>query len=58
MTRSGERRVTPGLVDQYFSDSAGERDDGNVDTRGVGNKGNRRKFVDAPAFRDTRRNGR
>jgi Mn-containing catalase len=41
---------TKGLVDQFFNDSTGEGDQGEVDARGPWNEGNGWKFVDAPAF--------
>jgi len=41
---------TPGLVDQYFNDSTGEGDLGEVDALGPWNDGGDWKRVDAPAF--------
>src|ERR1700712_1029949 len=46
----GQIPPTPGLVDQYFNDSTGEGDDGEVDVTGPWNKGNGWKVVEAPAF--------
>ena len=41
---------TPGLVDQFFNDSTGEGEDGEIDARGPWNQGADWQFVDAPAF--------
>ena len=41
---------TKGLVDEYFNDSTGEGDQGEIDARGPWNEGNGWKFVEAPAF--------
>ena len=49
---------TPGLVDQFFNDSTGAGDDGEIDARGPWNEGGDWEFVDAPAFQDLRRRGR
>jgi Mn-containing catalase len=46
----GKIPPTPGLVDQYFNDSTGEGDDGEVDARGPWNEGDDWEFVEAPAF--------
>ncbi len=46
----GKIPPTPGLVDQFFNDSTGEGDDGDVDARGPWNKGDDWEFVEAPAF--------
>lgn len=46
---------TPGLVEQYFNDSTGEGEDGEVDVRGPWNKGDGWKFVEAPALQEIRR---
>ena len=51
----GKIPPTPGLVDQYFNDSTGEGDDGEIDARGPWNEGNGWKFVEAPAFQDIRK---
>src|ERR1700733_4305992 len=48
----GEIPPTPGLVDQFFNDSTGKGDNGEVDARGPWNQGDGWKFVDAPAFLD------
>ncbi len=50
----GEIPPTPGLVDKYFNDSTGEGDEGEIDARGPWNKGNGWKFVEAPAFKDSK----
>ncbi len=48
----GKIPPTPGLVDQYFNDSTGEGDDGEVDATGPWNKGNGWVVVEAPALQD------
>jgi len=45
---------TPILVDQFFNDSSGAGDDGEIDARGPWNQGDQWKFVDAPALQDLR----
>jgi len=45
---------TPVLVDQFFNDSTGAGDDGEVDARGPWNEGGEWEFVEAPAFNDVR----
>ena len=45
---------TPGLVDQFFNDSTGSGEDGEIDTRGPWNQGDEWQFVEAPAFADMR----
>ncbi len=42
------------LVDQYFNDSTGEGDMGEVDTTGPWNEGDTWEIVDAPAFQEVR----
>jgi Mn-containing catalase len=42
------------LVDQYFNDSTGEGDMGEIDTKGPWNEGEEWEVVDAPAFQETR----
>ena len=51
---------TPGLVDQFFNDSTGQGEDGEIDARGPWNEGDDWEFVEAPAFQDRgrRRQGR
>ncbi len=46
----GKIPPTPGLVDEYFNDSTGEGEDGEIDARGPWNKGHGWKYVEAPAF--------
>lgn len=46
----GKLAPTPGLVDQYFNDSTGEGDEGEIDTRGPWNEGGDWEFVTAPAL--------
>ena len=41
---------TPGIVNEFYNDSTGEGDDGEIDARGPWNKGHDWKFVEAPAF--------
>jgi manganese catalase len=41
---------TPGLVDQFFNDSTGEGEDGEIDARGPWNEGGDWQRVEAPAF--------
>jgi manganese catalase len=52
----GKIPPTPILVDQFFNDSTGAGDDGEVDARGSWNQGGGWEFVDAPALQQTRRN--
>ena len=46
----GKIPPTPGIVDEFYNDSTGEGDDGEIDARGPWNKGDDWKFVEAPAF--------
>src|ERR1043165_4443942 len=48
----GKIAPTPKLVDQYFNDSTGEGDHGEVDARGPWNEGEPWEYVEAPAFRE------
>lgn len=41
---------TPGLVDQFFNDSTGSGEDGEIDARGPWNSDAEFAFVEAPAF--------
>ena len=50
----GSIAPTPGLVDQFFNDSTGEGDHGEIDARGPWNEGDDWEFVEAPAFQDIR----
>src|SRR3954470_1337365 len=45
---------TPILVNQFFNDSTGTGDDGEIDVRGPWNEGDNWEFVEAPAFQDLR----
>jgi Mn-containing catalase len=42
---------TPGLVDQYFNDSTGAGERGEVDARGPWNEGGSWEYIEAPAFK-------
>jgi Mn-containing catalase len=42
------------LVDQYFNDSTGEGDMGEIDTKGPWNEGEGIQILDAPAFKEAR----
>ena len=46
----GKLAPTPGLVNQYYNDSTGEGDEGEIDTRGPWNEGGDWEFVTAPAL--------
>jgi Mn-containing catalase len=48
----GKIAPTPKLVDQFFNDSTGEGDRGEVDARGPWNEGEPWEFVESPAFQD------
>jgi Mn-containing catalase len=48
----GQIPPTAGLVNQFFNDSTGEGDHGEIDTRGPWNEGDDWEFVEAPAFQD------
>jgi Mn-containing catalase len=48
---------TPGLVDQFFNDSTGVGEDGELDARGPWNEGGDWERVEAPAFQALRTNG-
>jgi Mn-containing catalase len=45
---------TAGLVDQFFNDSTGAGEDGEIDARGPWNEGGDWERVEAPAFQDMR----
>jgi Mn-containing catalase len=53
----GQIPPTPGLVDQFFNDSTGEGEDGEIDARGPWNQGDDWQLIQAPAFSDFRSNG-
>lgn len=46
----GRIAPTPGLVDQFFNDSTGAGDEGEIDARGPWNEGGDWEFVDSPAM--------
>jgi Mn-containing catalase len=48
----GRIAPTPKLVDQYFNDSTGEGDQGEVDSRGPWNEGEPWEYVESPALQD------
>jgi len=48
----GKIAPTPKLVDQFFNDSTGAGDHGEVDARGPWNEGEPWEFVESPAFHD------
>src|SRR5215204_3960994 len=48
----GQIPPTAGLVDQFFNDSTGEGEHGEVDARGPWNEGGSWEFVEAPALHD------
>src|SRR5687767_14161187 len=53
----GQIPPTPGLVDQFFNDSTGDGEDGEIDARGPWNQGEAWQLIEAPAFADHRSNG-
>ncbi len=48
----GRIAPTAGLVNQFFNDSTGEGDHGEIDTRGPWNEGDSWEFVHAPALQE------
>src|SRR3954465_9791029 len=46
----GRIAPTPGLVNQFFNDSTGSGDEGEIDTRGPWNEGGDWEFVESPAL--------
>jgi Mn-containing catalase len=48
----GKIPPTPGLVDQFFNDSTGVGEDGEIDARGPWNQGEDWQLIDAPAFHE------
>src|SRR5882762_570650 len=46
----GKIAPTPGLVNQFFNDSTGTGDEGEIDTRGPWNEGGDWEFVSSPAL--------
>jgi manganese catalase len=53
----GQIPPTPGLVDQFFNDSTGEGEDGEIDARGPWNQGADWQLIEAPAFQDAAASG-
>lgn len=53
----GKLAPTPGLVSQFFNDSTGSGDDGEIDTRGPWNEGGDWEFVESPAMQQTQSDG-
>ena len=49
----GKIAPTPGLVNQFFNDSTGEGDEGEIDTRGPWNEGGDWEFITSPALSTT-----
>ena len=49
----GKIAPTPGLVNQFFNDSTGEGDEGEIDTRGPWNEGGDWEFMTSPALSTT-----
>jgi len=49
----GKLAPTPGLVNQFFNDSTGTGDEGEIDTRGPWNQGADWEFVESPALSQT-----
>ena len=49
----GKFAPTPGLVNQFFDNSTGVGDEGEIDTRGPWNEGGNWEFVEAPAFQQS-----
>src|SRR6201991_622097 len=48
----GRLAPTPGLVNQFFNDSTGSGDHGEIDTRGPWNEGEQWEFVESPALQN------
>jgi Mn-containing catalase len=48
----GQIPPSAGLVNQFFNDSTGEGDHGEIDARGPWNEGGEWEFVEAPAFQE------
>jgi Mn-containing catalase len=48
----GRLPPTPGLVDQFFNDSTGTGEDGEIDARGPWNQGEDLEIVESPAFQE------
>jgi len=50
----GNIAPTPHLVDQFFNDSTGEGDHGEIDARGPWNEGGKWEFVESPALAEAK----
>jgi Mn-containing catalase len=50
----GRLAPTGGLVNQFFNDSTGEGEHGEIDARGPWNEGDEWEFIEAPAFQEVR----
>jgi Mn-containing catalase len=48
----GKLAPTPGLVNQFFNDSTGAGDEGEIDTRGPWNEGGDWEFIESPALQN------
>jgi Mn-containing catalase len=53
----GQIAPTPGLVNQFFNDSTGTGDEGEIDTRGPWNEGGDWEFIASPALQQPAANG-
>jgi Mn-containing catalase len=53
----GKIAPTPGLVSQFFNDSTGSGDEGEIDTRGPWNEGGDWEYVASPALQDASADG-
>jgi Mn-containing catalase len=53
----GKIAPTPGLVSQFFNDSTGSGDEGEIDTRGPWNEGGDWEFVASPALQNATADG-
>jgi Mn-containing catalase len=53
----GQIAPTPGLVNQFFNDSTGTGDEGEIDTRGPWNEGGDWEFVPSPALQQVSADG-
>jgi Mn-containing catalase len=53
----GKIPPTSGLVDQYFNESTGNGDDGEIDARGPWNEGEGLQLVESPTFAELARSG-
>ena len=53
----GKLAPTPSLVNQFFDDSTGRGDEGEIDTRGPWNEGAEWEFVESPAMQEAQASG-